>query len=126
MSRDIGLYQSCKKTIFVQYWNYVFDKFRLNIMHNSIHLELKCVLNEQYCSLFMANMLRYVATISKCPDFLQKMSGILDTRIPPFCNSGRQQMCPLSLIEGQRKISLILLIIQCITSPFQQKRNLVF
>ena len=23
----------------------------------------------------------------KCPDFLQEMSGILDTRIPTFCNS---------------------------------------
>ena len=32
-------------------------------------------------------MLRLVAFISKCPDFLPDMFGILDTRIPNFCNS---------------------------------------
>ena len=35
----------------------------------------------------MPKILRLTATIRKCPDFLQKMSGILDTRIPHFCNS---------------------------------------
>ena len=32
-------------------------------------------------------MLRLSATVWKCPDFLPEMSGILDTRILPFCNS---------------------------------------
>ena len=35
----------------------------------------------------MPKMLRLAATIWKCPDFLLKMSGILDTRIPTCCNS---------------------------------------
>ena len=36
----------------------------------------------------MPKMLRLAATIWKCPDFLPEISGILDTRIRPFCNSG--------------------------------------
>ena len=32
-------------------------------------------------------MRRLIATIWKYPDFLQEMSGILDTRIPTYCNS---------------------------------------
>ena len=32
-------------------------------------------------------MLRLIATIWKCPNFLPEMSGILDTRIPTYCNS---------------------------------------
>ena len=31
-------------------------------------------------------MLRLIATISKRPDFLPEMSGILDIRIPTYCN----------------------------------------
>jgi len=52
-----------------------------------MHLELNYVLNQHYHSRFMSNMLRLVATIEKCPDFFAEMSGILDTRIPTFCNS---------------------------------------
>ena len=35
----------------------------------------------------MPNMLRFAPTIGKRSDFLPKMSGILDTRIPTFCKS---------------------------------------
>ena len=37
-------------------------------------------------SLLLPFYTKYVF-VYKCPDFLQKMSGILDTRIPTFCNS---------------------------------------
>ena len=59
-------------------------------------MELKCVSYKQHCSLSMPNMLRLVSTIWKCPDFLPEMSGFLDTRIPPFCNSGWSQEPTLS------------------------------
>ena len=48
-------------------------------------------------------MIRFAVTISKCPDFLPEMSGILDTRIPPFCNS--EQACP-GLGKAQLKLEL--------------------
>ena len=41
--------------------------------------------------IFRPNMLRLIATISKCPDFLPEMSGILDTRIPTYCISANFQ-----------------------------------
>ena len=34
-------------------------------------------------------MLRLIAAIMKCPDFLPEMSGILNTRIPTYCNSDK-------------------------------------
>ena len=40
-----------------------------------------------FCIHFSPNMLRLMALIWKCPDFLAEMSGILDTRIPTYCNS---------------------------------------
>ena len=43
-------------------------------------------------SCFWSNMLILIATIWKCPDFLPKMSGILDTRIPTYCNSGSAKL----------------------------------
>ena len=49
---------------------------------NFLHLEVNCVKNQQYLSLFMPKMIRLAATIWKCPDFLHEMSCILDTRIP--------------------------------------------
>ena len=55
---------------------------------NFLHLELNCVRSQRCWSLSMPEMLRLAATIWKCPDFLQDMSGILDTRIPTYCNSG--------------------------------------
>ena len=46
----------------------------------------------------MSNVLRLTATIWKCLGFLQKMSGILDSRIPPFCNSAFNTKLILSRI----------------------------
>ena len=77
--------ESCICWILPKYdaWNRTNACFLLNFLH----LELNCDINQQYWSLFMPKMLRLAAIIWKCPDFLPEMSGILDTRIPPFCNS---------------------------------------
>ena len=91
---------SCKKTPFVQYPGFQLENFQimylLNVaiiwtnacfLLNFIHVELKIVIDEQFCSRFCPTMVRLAATIWKCPEFLPEMSGILDTRIQPFCNS---------------------------------------
>ena len=96
--------QSCIKTFFIRYPDFRLKNVRIMILLNVAiiwhiklrkclfsakfyHLELNCVINQQCCITFMLNMLRLDATIGKCPNFLPEMSGILDTRIPPFCNS---------------------------------------
>ena len=38
-------------------------------------------------TLFHPNILRLLATVWKCPDFVPEMSSILDTGIPTICNS---------------------------------------
>ena len=42
-------------------------------------------------------MISDLISFFKCPDFLLKMSGILDTRIPAFCNSDLR--CKLYAIQ---------------------------
>ena len=56
---------------------------------NILHLELNCAINQHCFIHFVPNMLRLAATIWECPDFLPEMSGILDTRIPTYCNTAR-------------------------------------
>ena len=57
----------------------LFNSFGVEVCHKSAEFKS-----------FMPNMLRFAPTIRKCPDLLPKMSGILDTRLPTFCNSGAE------------------------------------
>ena len=43
------------------------------------------------CILFRSDIQWLIATIWKCPDFLPEMSGILDTSIPTYFNSGQDK-----------------------------------
>ena len=65
----------------------------------------------------MPKMLRLAATIWKCPDFLLKMSDILDTRIPPFCNSGLEGVI-LILVAGRERERFINSDAMINNSPF--------
>ena len=53
----------------------------------------------------MPKMLRLAATIWKCPDFFSEMSGILVTRIPPFCTSGFKMVNMDQMIQKKGKQS---------------------
>ena len=71
---------------FVMIWkgNWIKTCFLLNF----IHLKINFVINQQFCSLFYANWAKICSNyMKKYPGYLTKMSGILDTRILPFCNS---------------------------------------
>ena len=69
--------------------NHIFGWFYNNMKHKS-HLELNCAKGYYYCIRFRSYMLRLIGL--KCLKFLQEMSGILDTRIPPYCNSGPSEL----------------------------------
>ena len=49
-------------------------------------------------------MLGLIATIQKCPDFPPEMSGILDTRIPTYCNSEFELKLKLELLVWLGKL----------------------
>ena len=84
-----GLKQICKKIFLCLVSGFSHMKFVKCLFSSQIYsFGVKLCQNQKNCSLFMPNMLGLAATIWKCPDFLPEMSGILDTRIPPFCNSG--------------------------------------
>ena len=96
--------QSCKKNFSIRYPNFllknVWTLYLLNyaikwriILKNVCFLPQFSSFGVELChestvmKPFYAKMLKLTATIWKCPDFLPEMSGILDTRIPTYCNS---------------------------------------
>ena len=77
-----------------KYPNYVFAEFSHNITHEIEQMFVFFSIGVELCHKstilqpFMLNMRLLAVTILKCSDLLPQMSGILDTNIPTFCNSG--------------------------------------
>ena len=57
-----------------------------------------------YLSYVKTNMVTLFVSFCNCLDFLEKVSGILGTRIPLFCNSAFQQVSRKRVKERSEEI----------------------